>query len=413
MRKEKPASLAKKLFFSDEFKHITQLVDIDKINVLKQNGTLSEKVDIFKLTCGSSRYKIPFKCKINPKHVWENFICETILNVSLCPYCDRKKVCEDNCLLATHPDLCKEWDYDRNSLSPEKILSGSNQKVFWKCSINPEHQWKTTVVLRTQQKTGCPFCKGQKVCFENSLLNKEPEISKQFNVELNKITPDKILYNNQNKIYHWTCIFNSEHTWKTTPYIRITSQRYCPFCFGKKVSRETSLEYKFPELLLEWNYDLNSIKPSQIKPGSGVSVWWKCKTNEKHIWKTSVCLRTRKEKNGCPYCRKSKGELKIIEILDKHGFKYETEKTFENCFYIRKLRFDFAIYIQEQIKVIEFQGAQHFNESYFNIKKNTFDYQKERDAIKRKYCSDNNIPLLEIPFWEISNIEKIILDFLN
>ena len=34
------------------------------------------------------------------------------------------------------------------------------------------------------------------------------------------------------------------------------------------------------------------------------------------------------------------------------------------------------------------------------------------DSIKTTYCIKNNIPLLRIPYWESSNIETIILDYI-
>ena len=37
-----------------------------------------------------------------------------------------------------------------------------------------------------------------------------------------------------------------------------------------------------------------------------------------------------------------------------------------------------------------------------------FKGQKIRDEIKNKYCKQNNINLLRIPYWEFDNIENII-----
>ena len=32
-----------------------------------------------------------------------------------------------------NPELLKEWDYDRNDLSPEEIFPGQTEKVWWNC----------------------------------------------------------------------------------------------------------------------------------------------------------------------------------------------------------------------------------------------------------------------------------------
>ena len=40
--------------------------------------------------------------------------------------------------------------------------------------------------------------------------------------------------------------------------------------------------------------------------------------------------------------------------------------------------------------------------------KEQFDLTKRRDEIKNKYCQENNIKLLRIPYWEFDNIENIL-----
>jgi len=53
-----------------------------------------------------------------------------------CPYCVNIKLCEHNNLLAIHPDLCKEWDCERNVRGPETYPPGSDNMVWWICPIN-------------------------------------------------------------------------------------------------------------------------------------------------------------------------------------------------------------------------------------------------------------------------------------
>ena len=40
--------------------------------------------------------------------------------------------------------------------------------------------------------------------------------------------------------------------------------------------------------------------------------------------------------------------------------------------------------------------------------KSKLEMQKQRDLIKDKYCQDNNIKLLRIPYWDFNNIELIL-----
>ena len=69
----------------------------------------------------------------------------------------------ENSLLATHPELCKEWDYDKNyPLRPENFSYGSHQHVWWICSKG--HSNKSIIQGRARKKKplGCPYCSGRK-----------------------------------------------------------------------------------------------------------------------------------------------------------------------------------------------------------------------------------------------------------
>ena len=67
---------------------------------------------------------------------------------------------------------------------------------------------------------------------------------------------------------------------------------------------------------------------------------------------------------------------------------------------------------------IEYDGKQHFEATRYygkDIKSNqdVFEQTQKRDKIKNKYCEDNKINLLRIPYWEKDNIETIINNHLQ
>ncbi len=79
----------------------------------------------------------------------------------------------------------------------------------------------------------------------------------------------------------------------------------CPECAGKIIIKGINdLESQFPELLIDWDYDNNSILPNEIHINSQKRMNWKC-----HIcgykWNTKVYVRT-KMKCGCPRCNRKK-----------------------------------------------------------------------------------------------------------
>ena len=112
--------------------------------------------------------------------------------------------------------------------------------------------------------------------------------------------------------------------------------------------------------------------------------------------------------NGCPVCSLSKGETKVINFLNTNNIKYELQKTFNDCVFKNKLRFDFYLPIFNTC--IEFDGIQHFKSiEYFGGEEELYTIQ-QRDKIKNEYCNKNDISLLRIKYNE--NIENKLLLYL-
>ena len=117
----------------------------------------------------------------------------------------------------------------------------------------------------------------------------------------------------------------------------------------------------------------------------------------------------------CPKCRLSKGEEKIKEYLDKNNFKYINEFRINNCRDKRPLPFDFSVEINDQVYLIEYDGIQHFQESFnFESKKEADSLNNiiRRDNIKNEYCDNNQIPLLRIKYTDFDKIDIILKKFL-
>lgn len=112
----------------------------------------------------------------------------------------------------------------------------------------------------------------------------------------------------------------------------------------------------------------------------------------------------------CPRCRESKGEKAISQFLDKLHINYQPQFSFEDCRNKEPLPFDFAIFDNDDniMCLIEYQGEHHYEIVEHFGGKEKFQIQQKRDEIKRQYCRLNNIKLVEIPYWEFDNIEKIL-----
>jgi hypothetical protein len=135
-------------------------------------------------------------------------------------------------------------------------------------------------------------------------------------------------------------------------------------------------------------------------------------------------------KSVCPNCslNKWKGEEKVKTILDKLNINYIPKYQFPDLKgkeHIRKtptgfskpikLPYYFDFYLPEKNTLIEYDGQYHFD-----VKKDRHDEIKlsdyiRRDLEKNKYCKDNDIKLIRIPYTSknVDQIEKEIVDGLN
>lgn len=77
---------------------------------------------------------------------------------------DFPKPQKESSLAFTHPDVAREWDYDRNDpLTPEDFTFGSDYKAHWICGRDDTHVWEASVSHRTNPNfpTNCPHCFGK------------------------------------------------------------------------------------------------------------------------------------------------------------------------------------------------------------------------------------------------------------
>jgi len=99
----------------------------------------------------------------------------------------------------------------------------------------------------------------------------------------------------------WKCDKGEDHEWEATIEKRSIG-RGCPFCSGRRPSKENNLLIKHPKVAEEWHPKKNrDLKPQDFTPGSKRKVWWKCKKGEDHEWDAVISNRTW-HKSGCPFC---------------------------------------------------------------------------------------------------------------
>lgn len=140
------------------------------------------------------------------------------------------------------------------------------------------------------------------------------------------------------------------------------------------------------------------------------------KTNTKHpnmIWLCQCSCGNQIECSGqsllqrhifsCGCLSSSIGEKRIGDILQENNIIFEKQKMFSDCKDKAKLRFDF--YLPDYNCCIEYNGKQHYEAIDYFGGEESFLAQQNRDKIKEKYCQDNNIKLIVIPYKDFSKLD--------
>ena len=175
-------------------------------------------------------------------------------------------------------------------------------------------------------------------------------------------------------------------------------------CFHK----EKFSELRFKDLTGQQFGFLTALQVT--KKGDDGSYYWDCQCKCGNKKEVKGAYLTNGTVKSCGCIGKSAGEAIIEVILKEIGVDFQQQYTFNDCISNKNypLYFDFAIFKDNKILcLIEFQGQQHYEEDLSFSE--TLADRVERDNIKREYCKNNGISLIEIPYTDLNkiNIEYI------
>ena len=175
----------------------------------------------------------------------------------------------------------------------------------------------------------------------------------------------------------------------------------CPICHGVKDDDtfRKIIEEKYPgEYSIKEPY-VNGLTPILIKHND---CGYECKCAPKSL------LSSRR----CPRCMISKGERCIASFLELNNIPFEQQVIMDGCKDILGLPFDFKIVIKGKVKLIEFDGEQHYQHTRTRYRTSKI---FEHDQMTNEYCTEHNIPLLRIPYWMLKSdaIYTEIMEFIR
>lgn len=272
-------------------------------------------------------------------------------------------------------------------LAIERIAnSGGKTKYRCQCECGNE-----VIVVGSNLKTG-----NTKGCGKCNVAHNKLDLSQQKFGRLTAIELETVETNGQSI---WKCYCECGNIVSVRlGALRSGKTRSCG-CLGKE---NLELIQNKPKDLTNQRFGKLTVI-TQIEERKNHRVMWLCKCDcgsEKIISANSL-LTGHTQSCGC---LKSKGELKISNILFNNNIIYEVDKTFPDCTFESDYLARFDFYVNNSY-IIEYDGQQHYEigTGYFDNEESFYKRQKH-DKIKNQYCFDHNIPIIRIPYTELENI---------
>ena len=276
----------------------------------------------------------------------------------------------NNSLAEVHPELVSEWSEKNLLLTPDGITFGSNKKVWWKGTCG--HEWQASVKARSNGEK-CPICSGARVIAGiNDLQTTHPEIASEWSEKNLPLKPDEVNAKSRKNVW-WRC-GKCGNEWKSVINARVKGT-VCPVCAEREVlAGYNDLATTDSQLLSEWDYEQNKLKPTEVSRTSAKRAWWKCRHG--HSWSMKINERTILNK-GCRICEQEYlslfPALAVSYYSNKKGLKAELGSD-------RLLGVPLETYIPSEKLAIESESADE------NI-----------EIMKAYMCKQRGIRLIKLP----------------
>ena len=344
-----------------------------------------------------------------------------------CPICGnkakgiskRKNLIEKyGTLEETHPLIAREWDYKKNTDTPNSVHYGMAENRWWICPKG-HPSYMQPIRDRVRRNYGCPKCNGEAqtsfpeqalfyyikqvypsaknryvidkieidiyidtlsvgIEYDGSYWHRNKlEMEKRKDLELKQKGIKVIRIKERDSKHQQEPRENIIFVDADSEYLYINSllktllKMLGDFEVDVDIKRDAhkiwteylsdkkneSLESEFPDLITEWDFSRNLISPSQVTPHSNKIVFWICKECG-NKYEMRIGDRTKKNASGCPIC----GKAKLAEI--------QRSTKLSN---IKKI----SSYRQEHPEATKTECAKALNLSYPTIRKYWVCYEGE------------------------------------
>lgn len=295
-----------------------------------------------------------------------------------CPFCSNRKILTGfNDLQSTRPDIARLVVNE----NPSKIIDTSTKRISFRCPDYEDHIFTSSPNDMCNGRK-CPYCIGRSVkAGFNDLATTHPLIASRVSSS-SSVKPSEVTSGSNTKL---TFECDNGHTY-TSSAKNASLGHGCPFCSGRKLSREKSIQNTHPDIAARFSPE-SRYSPEEVSIGSHKRVMLVCKDDDSHVYEIS-CYNILPW-DSCPYCPRKNDSNPENEIA-------EYVKSIVDCDIIKRDtsflqgRRELDIYIPEKSIAIEFNGL-HWHTEKFG-KSRYYHYDKWRE------CKDKGVQLITI--WE-------------
>lgn len=282
----------------------------------------------------------------------------------------------------------------------ETEWKGSQEKIRFRCSCGAEFI-TTYNRFQNQNKRQCFACASKRAYDQKRLRIQEVIDLIQERSDCTYLSGE---YKNQKSKLLVRCGCGAEFRVTLNNLISKHGSGRCPSCGIAMRNRFSKLDLeRVREVALSRGAEL--ISDEYINAHTELT--FRCECGD--LFTTTFNRFTTLGKTRCRKCskRESKGEREVRMWLQEQGIQFVAQKAFNvRGDDTRPYYFDF--YLPDYNTCIEFDGAQHFRPTAFASDDIAFQELKARDEAKTKFCAENGIRLIRIPYWNMEYVDMIL-----
>lgn len=158
--------------------------------------------------------------------------------------------------------------------------------------------------------------KSKSIPIEQSFGYKRPELVKYWHPTLNtEKSPYEV---GEKSKYNAWWLMDCGHFFQTK-VSDFTKSQTCRVCSNLITMKgQNDLVTTHPHLVKLWDYELNTVDPTEITASYGGKVWWLCLKDDKHKYERPVNVQVRTHKGSCPICTNSVITEGMNSLRDTH-----------------------------------------------------------------------------------------------